>query len=324
MLNKLFLFLIILILLSFSAGCKDFEKDETPKETTIDPIMVFCPREDCNKALVDIINSAQKSVYCAFFDLDLKEVIDSLGKKSQNIDVKVVIDEQNNNNLIAGPGVRFDDSSQLTHNKFCVVDGYIVTTGSFNPTQRDAHYNNNNLIIFSSIYLAKNYEEEFYELWDGSFGKGKKVNYPVIYLNNKETENYFCPDDKCSEKVANVINSAKKSVYFMVFSFTKEEIADAILFKDDVEIKGIFDKTQSGSKYSQYWRLKDFGIDVKLDKNKYFLHHKVFIIDNETVITGSFNPSSAGEYKNDENIVIIHDKDIAGKYLEEFDYVWNQ
>ena len=48
------------------------------------------------------------------------------------------------------------------------------------------------------------------------------------------------------------------------------------------------------------------------------MHHKVFIIDNRTVITGSFNPTKNGDTRNDENILIIHDEKIAGKYLEEF------
>jgi len=48
------------------------------------------------------------------------------------------------------------------------------------------------------------------------------------------------------------------------------------------------------------------------------MHHKVWIIDGKTVITGSFNPTKAGNEKNDENLVIIHDKEIAGQYLEEF------
>ena len=104
----------------------------------------------------------------------------------------------------------------------------------------------------------------------------------------------------------------------MTFSFTHERIADAILFNKKAEIKGLFEKLSGTSKYSQYNRLKDFGLDVKVDKNPKNMHHKVFIIDNITVITGSFNPSLNAENRNDENILIIHDKDIAKRYIEEF------
>jgi phosphatidylserine/phosphatidylglycerophosphate/cardiolipin synthase-like enzyme len=108
----------------------------------------------------------------------------------------------------------------------------------------------------------------------------------------------------------------------MTFSFTDEDIADAILFKN-VDIKGIFETTQAGSKYSQYQRLKDFGLDVKKDKNKRNMHHKAFIIDRKIVLTGSFNPTGSGNFRNDENIIIIHNKAIADKFLGEFNIVWN-
>ena len=87
-------------------------------------------------------------------------------------------------------------------------------------------------------------------------------------------------------------------------------------------MRGIFDSGQSSSKYSQFKRLKEFGMDVKKDSNRYKLHHKVFIIDNETVVTGSFNPTSSADTKNDENILIIHDSELASLYLKEFDSLW--
>jgi len=133
---------------------------------------------------------------------------------------------------------------------------------------------------------------------------------------------YFCPEDNCKEKVISTINNAKNNIRFMTFSFTDEDIADAILFKN-VDTKGIFETLGSGSKYSQFNRLKDFGVEVKKDKNKKNMHHKVFIIDGKTVITGSMNPTGSGNYRNDENLLIIHNEKVADKFLEEFEMLWN-
>ncbi|MBU0459583.1 MAG: phospholipase, partial [Nanoarchaeota archaeon] len=55
--------------------------------------------------------------------------------------------------------------------------------------------------------------------------------------------------------------------------------------------------------------------------NKQNMHHKVFIVDSETVITGSFNPSAGGDTRNDENVLIIKDKALAKKFIEEYEYV---
>ena len=134
----------------------------------------------------------------------------------------------------------------------------------------------------------------------------------------------LCPEDDCAERIIEEINDAEKSVYFMTFSFTNEDIADALLFNDKIDIKGLFEKVGAGSQYSQYGRLRDFGLDVRLDTNPATMHHKVFIIDNETVITGSMNPTGAGDHKNDENILIIHDKKVAEGFVEEFNHLFGE
>ena len=293
-----------------------------PNETAKNPEAYFCPREDCSKAFEDNIELANYSVHCALYDIDLKNVINALSKKSKNADVKIVIDDTNSKGQIKGDGLRVDNEKQLMHNKFCVVDGYTVVTGSFNPTYNDNFKNNNNVIVIYSKALADNYEDEFSELWNGVFGKGRTIRSPEMLINGVKIENYFCPEDNCESHIISLIDNAKSDIYFMSFSFTNEAIADSLIKKSSLKIKGIFDSSQSSNKYSQFKRLKDFGLDVKLDSNKYKMHHKVFIIDNETVVTGSFNPTLSAEEKNDENMLIIHDKRIAKRFLEEFKSLW--
>jgi phosphatidylserine/phosphatidylglycerophosphate/cardiolipin synthase-like enzyme len=315
--------MLSLALLVFIIGCSSLEftgdsvRDIIPTETSKEMEVYFCPGDDCASVLINLVNSSTKSVHCALFDVDLEGLIKVMGEKSRQIDVKLVVDNENYG-AIKGEGVKKDTSSQYSHNKFCVIDGEIVTTGSFNPTFNGAYKNNNNLLIIYSKYLALNYESEFKELWNGNFGEGGKVEYPLVYLNGNKVENYFCPDDSCADKIIKELRGAQNSVYFMTFSFTDEEIADAMLFNSDIDIKGLFEKTGSGSQYSQFGRLKGFGVDVETDTNPYSMHHKVFIIDNSTVITGSMNPTASGNLKNDENILVIHDPEIASKYVDEF------
>ena len=61
---------------------------------------------------------------------------------------------------------------------------------------------------------------------------------------------------------------------------------------------------------------------MRQDGSRYVLHHKVIIIDEQTVITGSFNFSKSAAQRNDENIVIIRDATIAGLYLDEWKRIW--
>ncbi len=319
-------FAVFLILILILAGCSSTitgkAAAEIPKETGKSPEVYFCPKDDCGKALEAKILAANSSVHCAIYDLKLENLISAFSEKSKSIDVKIVMDSDNQKGQIKGNAVRLDNNNQLMHNKFCIIDNEFIVTGSFNPTHNDNFQNSNNMLVVYSKALADNYEDEFNELWNGKFGKGSNVKYPVVYINNIEVENYFCPEDKCASKVTELVNNAKESIYFMAFSFTNEEIGDALLRKNKIEIKGIFDASQSSSKYSQLKRLQEFGLDVKKDSKKYKLHHKVFIIDNSTVVTGSFNPTQGGDTKNDENILIIHDKKITNLFLREFDSLW--
>ncbi|MBU0459361.1 MAG: hypothetical protein KJ597_05655, partial [Nanoarchaeota archaeon] len=184
---------------------------------------------------------------------------------------------------------------------------------------------------------AANYEAEFQEMWNGTFKKGEEVLNPQVNLGNITISSYFCPED-CKIQlsstgqevgavyiISDLIRNAKESIYFMTFSFTHEKIGNAILLRHlegNVTIKGIFESRGSGSEYSNYKVFEYQGIDVIKDKNPGAMHHKVFIIDEETVVTGSFNPSNNGENNNDENILIIKDKAIAQKYLEEFNRLY--
>jgi len=283
----------------------------------------FCPQENCEEKLVNTLNSAQESINCAFFELRLDSVKDKLLKKEkkQEISVKVITDNLNLEDFNHS-FVRYDQWG-LMHHKFCIIDGIKILTGSMNPTNNGAHKNNNNLLIINSKILAKNYQDEFEEMWNGTYKKGKKVRNPKIKLNEIVIENHFCPEDNCLERIKDKLKNAKNEIYFMTFSFTHPSIANILLLKnlDEVMVKGVMEARQV-TKHSQFKRLNDSGIKVVKDKNKANMHHKVFIIDNETVITGSMNPSQGGNKVNDENVLIINDKDIAKLFLEEFERVY--
>ena len=62
--------------------------------------------------------------------------------------------------------------------------------------------------------------------------------------------------------------------------------------------------------------LLKYGIDVRFDKMPGIAHNKVMIIDNNKVITGSFNFTSAADHRNAENVILIEDANIASIYLK--------
>ena len=271
----------------------------------------FCPTEGCEALLLAAIN-ASADVQCAFYDIDLPSLQGLLVRK----DASVLVFDENYKGYgtpVANP------RSGLMHDKFCVLDSETVITGSANPTS-GIFKNDNNIVIIRGRFLAKNYLAELEEL---KTGKERAVPFPLIThtVNNNSflIESYFCPEDGCAERVIDVLGTAKRSVKFLTYSFTDDRIGDVLVRRAaaGVNVSGVFEKSQE-SQYSEYTGLKAAGLDVRLDGNPSLMHHKVFIIDSETVITGSYNPTKNGDERNDENVLIIHDAAIAAQYGVEF------
>ncbi|NQU98064.1 hypothetical protein HQ533_01230 [Candidatus Woesearchaeota archaeon] len=287
--------LIILLILT---ACSSIPKEKGRIE------VYFCPSDDCEEILIqNILNS--KEVKCAFYDLNLENL--SYALKNH----EVLVFEKNYD----GFGTRVK-SKGLMHNKFCIFDRTSIVTGSFNPTFNGNFKNNNNLIIIESTTLANNYLEEFEEL---KKDYNKKTKNTRIFFNNFRIENYFCPEDDCQKKVLEELMKGNESVYFMTFSFTDKEIAKLLVEKSKIiKVEGIMEKKRINMKYNVFKFLNDSGVNVLPDNNPRTMHHKVFIINNRTVIVGSYNPTKSANERNDENILIIHDKNVADKFIEEF------
>ena len=297
------------------------KKEMIPQETgTMD--LFFCPKDGCEEKLMHALNEAKETIHCAFYDLTLNKTKSLLkNKKMQGIETEIIVDRENYKKIKEYDFAIQAKNKALMHNKFCIIDNNNIITGSMNPTTNDAEENNNNLIIISSLYLAKNYEAEFQEMQEGIYGKGKKTLYNRIIFNNNTLENYFCPEDQCEKHVLEELSKARQTIFFMTFSFTSENIAKMLEEKvqQRVKVQGITEAQRMSRKEEQGRRLQENGVDVLPDNNKHLLHHKVFIIDNTTVIFGSYNPTDAANTKNDENILIINDKAIAEKFSNEFE-----
>lgn len=132
----------------------------------------------------------------------------------------------------------------------------------------------------------------------------------------------FSAVENCADRLAAWIRRANKSIYVMVYSFTKDELGEALVdaVEKGVDVEVVFEENQV-SEYSELWRLKDAGAKVYLDGNRYLMHHKVAVIDGIIVVTGSYNWSRSAEERNDENLIILRDEWLAQLYEREFERV---
>jgi phosphatidylserine/phosphatidylglycerophosphate/cardiolipin synthase-like enzyme len=283
--------------------------------------VTFCPTGPCEVRLRDELTRSTTSA-CVFYELNLPSAIETL--KSEHTDLLLYDEEAK---PIDGLMYRSVPSKGLMHNKFCVLDLKTdphLITGSMNPTENDALSNDNNLLVIHSASLAQRYQREFDEMASRKSADYRK-NTPrpfTLNLSGSLIEQRFCPQEHCEAAVAKRIDSAQHEVVFMIFTFTSDEIGDRMVAAKQrgIVVQGVMEKRQI-SEYAERDKLAANGIDVRLDGNGRTMHHKVLIIDNRTVITGSFNPTQAAEERNDENLIIIDDEALAAKYRSEYERV---
>ncbi len=284
------------------------------------------------------IRQATQRIDIAAFDLDSLPLIDALIEvRQRGLEVRVVVDDEYNpastTNRLRRNGISVveDQRSTLQHNKFIVLDEQTVWTGSMNFTTNGVYCNNNNLVRISAPELAANYTLEMEEMFiDRRFGITSPVNTtPSLNLGGVEVENYFAPEDGVAANIMRHLGQAETEILFMAFSFTSNDIGDVVFERAEagVTVRGVFENVGAGSQYSYFADLDESGlpnVTVRTDGNPRVMHHKVFVIDRETVIFGSYNFSANAEQRNDENVVIVIDPDFASYFVEEFEVVWQE
>lgn len=236
----------------------------------------------------------------------------------------------------------------IMHNKFVVIDAKssdannpIVISGSTNFTNAQLNNDANNLLIVQDKSLAIGYTMEFEEMWgsnvlqpnsaNSKFGPDKKDNTPHEYnIGGNRVESYFSPSDNVNNQIMTTVESADQQMQFALLVFTRFDVAyvaeDRIL-NHGVDAYGIVDDTGSGG--GQAYSILNAVMGSKLMLYNHstqtgLLHHKYLIVDQNNpssdplVLTGSHNWSTTANQKNDENTLIIHNRNIANQYYQEF------
>ena len=137
-------------------------------------------------------------------------------------------------------------------------------------------------------------------------------------LNPDSWQEYFSPTGGCTTAVVKELNQAQSNILVQAYSFTSAPIAKALVdaHKRGVQVQVILDKSQRTEKYSEADFLIHAGIRTLIDSVHAIAHNKIMIIDSQVVITGSFNFTRAAEDRNAENLLVVHDGEMAKRYTE--------
>ncbi len=139
----------------------------------------FSPGGNCANQVVYWIGRANSSIHILIYSFTLDSIGNALIQAKQskpNLDIRIVWDESSSKEsgseyqklLNAGFQIHVDHRSGLLHDKFAIIDGHIVLTGSFNWTNSANDTNRENLIVLNSETLASAYEKNFEQNWQAT------------------------------------------------------------------------------------------------------------------------------------------------------------
>ena len=220
--------------------------------------------------------------------------------------------------------------------------------------------NVNHLLRLHGAELAEIFHIEFKELWgdgpggatDSRFGRSKESRgVQRAKVGQSMVEVLFTPHAK--DDAANGLNwlesfltKAKRNIDMALFVFSAQQLADVLQekAKQGIKIRLLADRGFASRSYSEVLDLLGVALpdrNCKLEKNNQpfeialrgvgvprlargdKLHHKFAVIDNKTVITGSFNWSPAAAHTNDETLLVIHSPQLAKHFTREMDRLWD-
>jgi phosphatidylserine/phosphatidylglycerophosphate/cardiolipin synthase-like enzyme len=290
----------------------------------------FAPGFRISEGLCSFISSAESTLDVCIYDLDLLAVSDTLIEaKKRGVSVNIVTDSDNRKLLamdrLSKAGIRIvsDHKPSIMHHKFVIADAKRIWTGSFNFTENGQNRNDNNALILESPEIAACYLNKFQEYMSGKFStEAKERTYRgKAFMGKIPVEAAFSPSDQVADLICRQLSYAKQSVRVMAFVLTSERIAEQLgeLAKKGISVECLLDRGQARTRYSQDQYLLGCGVKIHISPNsRGKMHHKVIVIDEETVITGSYNFSENAENGNDENLIIVKNEELGKLFSKEF------
>lgn len=138
-----------------------------------DQEVCFSPDEMCDVKIIKFIQSAQKSIDVAIYDINIDQLVHELLIASKRIPVRIIVDRRQakgDHSLVptlikGGAQLRFGKQRGIMHNKFIIVDNKMIETGSFNFTNHASLANNENQIYLSNPNIVEKFKKRFEQLW---------------------------------------------------------------------------------------------------------------------------------------------------------------
>ena len=328
---------------------------------SVDPLKNSKPKNICEndvcKSLLSLINNSNQTIDFAIYGIGGEDAIFNalVDVQKRGVIVRGVVDAtQDNINIyqdtdklaqalktikndyssptkMGNPNAqdfKFDITNAIMHDKFFIIDGKSVWTGSTNVSSTCMNYNANNSIVLNSPEIANLYTQEFNQMYEKElFHDSKKPieNNENIKIGDTLVSVYFLPiHNPINQQIKPLIKNAKKTIDIEIFFLTHKGIINELIEarKRGVTIRVIVDASSASNQFSKYPELRKNGILVKVENWGGKMHKKSMIVDDEIFIIGSMNWTTSAQYHNDENVLVIQNPAIAQQATKEFNRLW--
>jgi phosphatidylserine/phosphatidylglycerophosphate/cardiolipin synthase-like enzyme len=251
-----------------------------------------------------------------------------------------------------GLDVRFLGRSIKVHHKFATIDSGLarerVISGSANWSLSSYRFYNENILFFETEPEANyRFQMEFERLWERAKEFGVAQGAASLTLQPREQADLdfhfnsprrlqLNPNDALlTDHVVRAIDNARQSIAIASTRVRLAPVLEAIAKAAErgVAVRVILGQDDFHDLYKRSQWLVRSGVQLRIKfynlKPSQFLthqmHNKFMIIDDEIVLTGSFNWSESAERNHIENIVEI--KGVLGQktayvFMQEFESIW--
>lgn len=140
----------------------------------------------------------------------------------------------------------------------------------------------------------------------------------------EDCESYFSPGDHCLRALLTLIAAAKMGIDVCVFTISDNRISEALIAAHErgVMVRILTDDEKLFDAGSDVKALSRAGITVRTDNSRHHMHHKFVIIDQQRLVTGSFNWTRSASLYNHENLVVLADTGVIADFADEFERLW--
>jgi phosphatidylserine/phosphatidylglycerophosphate/cardiolipin synthase-like enzyme len=143
-------------------------------------------------------------------------------------------------------------------------------------------------------------------------------SYKFIPSQERDVKVYYNQDHELNKEIIQLTRDADKFVYFAVYTFTRQDIKEALLAAKyrGLDVRGITDRDQYNQLDSQKKLIDDLrkaGIPVSVQDHLGIMHLKVIVTD-KGYASGSYNWTSAATNLNDEVLEVGHDEKLRASF----------